>query len=300
MGRILQRPELAGGATVNGAEVIGADGNVAASQVFGKTWYVNGNFGIDTNDGRSQTAPFKTLAKAFAVSHADIATSPNWANRNRIYISGDSFTESLVAFPQKTDVIGVGSCDGIPTARIIGSHVPVNTAYGTRFYNIDFNATSGVIITETSATQAQYHDCIFSADGTATTGLLLTGGTDRQIKGCEFRGWDDANGFTTAAISLGTGASPRTIIEDCTITNSAKGILVHASRTGAGSRIKNCFINTSGITIDDAGSTFNVVENILVSAGNLGATSHVFAATKSARNYVTAADHVNNLIPAAT
>jgi hypothetical protein len=263
----------------------------------GTNYYVAGNYGSDSNDGLSWDFPFLTIAVAMAASHADIATSPNWAKRNRIFISGDEFTENLTAFAQKTDVIGVGSDNGIPTATIIGHHAPVAAAYGARFINVNFQVDSGVGVTLVgNQGGAQFIDCFFSCDGTSTTGLLATGGTDWVIRGCTFREWGSA-AFSTAAISLGTGGSPRTIIENNKILHSAKGVLVHASRTGQGSIIRHNLIIATGITIDDAGGTFYVADNTLISAGAVGATSHVFAAAKSANNYVTGSDKTS-IIPA--
>jgi hypothetical protein len=270
--------------------------NVFGSNI-GKDYYVAGNYGSDSNSGRSWSNPFLTVAHAMAVSHADIATSPNFANRNRIWISGDEFTENLTAFAQKTDVIGVGSDNGIPTATIIGHHAPVAAAYGARFINVNFQVDSGIGVDLVGNTGgAQFLYCYFSADG-GTTGVRATGGTDFNFIGNTFRYWSGT--WSTAAISLATGGSPRTIITDNYITDSTVGILVNAGRTGTGSIINNNLVVSTGITINDASSTFYVTNNTLISGGTVGANSYVFAATKAAHNYVTGSDKTS-IIPALT
>ena len=89
----------------------------------GNVWFVDNNGGSDSNDGLSWETAFKTLTYAMGISHADIANSKTghglgWAARNTLYCRGDTIDEDLTTLAQKTDIIGVGSCDEQPRCRI--------------------------------------------------------------------------------------------------------------------------------------------------------------------------------------
>jgi hypothetical protein len=256
------------GITSMGVPILGSGQDVS-----GKTWFVDGNMGNDGNTGDSWDRPFLTLAKAFAVSHADIADSSqkHWARRNTIYVAGDTFAETLVAFPQKTDVIGVGSYDANPRAGITGHHAPVNTAIGTRFFNIHWKAeaTASPIITLASDSAGiEFYNCVFDGVvGTVTTGITATAATFLKVQDCEFWGV-----FATAAISFGAGAAVRAEIIGNRITGATIGILINASTTFA----YDCIVDrniicAATITIDDNADLAYVTNNELISAG-AGAT----------------------------
>lgn len=254
----------------------------------GKTYYVAGNYGGDKYDGLSWDTPFKTLARALAVSHADIATSPNWAKRNTIFISGDSFEESLVKLAQKTDIVGVGSCDGIPTARIIGTHVidSVASYMGCRLINIDLqNSTNGITMTlPTLQGGIGFYGVMFSCNATGTIGLKATATVDLTVKGCNFRNWG-GNAFSTAAIDLGAGTAHRTRIED-NIIEGAIGVRVDIARAGLSSYIRDNLFNVTGLVVDDNSSTFYIFGN----RGSTAAAKEI--ATVLDCNELTAGDNV--------
>jgi len=245
-----------------------------SQDISGKTWFVDGNLGSDGYEGTEREKPFKSLAKALAVSHADIGNSAqrHWARRNTIHIFGDSLTEDLTALAQKTDIIGWGTCDGLGPARIYGNHVIANTSYpGCRFFNVAFADADalGTIFTATSYQAGlEFHGCDFLAasGGTTAIGLLATAVTALKVKGCRFLGsWGSATGFSTAAISLGAGAGLNTIIDNNFIENphaTGQGIIVNASRSGGGSYISRNYLQTvGGIPIDDDSDTFMVIDN---------------------------------------
>jgi hypothetical protein len=258
----------------------------------GTTYFVDGNSGNDGNDGLSWDTPMKTLAVAFAASHADIASGANrWARRNTIYIAGDSFEEDLIIFPQKTDIIGVGSYNGHAGPNILGNHVPVNAGFGCRWYNVNFEpVTAGVIMTLTNACWgAEFHGCTFRAEGTlvATIGILTTATNHLRIIGNRFLG-----GFTTAAISIAAGAVDDMIIDSNLVLGSdAGGILVTGTTTITGKRkaiMSNNYVYCDNVALDDgADSTFVVIHNRLVTAGALGGTSHVITAAFAVDNIIT-------------
>ena len=126
----------------NGVTSFGVPLPNMTQDISGSTFFVDNNSGSDSNDGSSFERAFKTFAKAVAVNNIDIARgSDRWARRNTIYYCADTETATIVAFPNKCDVIGVGSYDANSKPGITGNHAPVNTGnYGTRFINMWFKA----------------------------------------------------------------------------------------------------------------------------------------------------------------
>lgn len=262
-----------------------------AVRTSGTVFYVDGNSGSDTATGLSWERAFKTLAVAFAASNADIARgSDRWARRNTIYIAGDSLTEDMVIFPEKTDVIGVGSYNGHEGPNILGNHAPL-AGFGCRWFNVNFEpVTAAVIMTLTNACWgAEFHECTFRAEGTlvATIGILTTGTNHLRIIKNRFLG-----GYTTTAISIAAGAVDDMIIDGNLILGSdAGGIMVTGTTTVTGKRkalIAHNIIYCDDVGIDDgADSTFVNVDNRIVSVAALGSGSYILTAAFSVGNYVT-------------
>jgi hypothetical protein len=259
----------------------------------GMDYYVENNYGLDTNDGLSWGAPYKTLAKAIAVSNVYIALDHHgWAARNRIFYRADEETADLAAFPNKCDVIGVGSDGQHPMAGILGNHVPVNAYTACRFFNIRFvTVTTHEIVTHDSASSAtEYIGCKFDADGAAhsTIGILAVAHTYLKVVGCRFQG-----PFSTAYISIGAGnASGLEIKGNEMFDSAAEGIAIASTTTSTpGGIIKGNFISATTITIHDESDLFFVIDNRLVTAAaHAYATSVVVNLAKSAGNIVTGND----------
>lgn len=236
----------------------------------GTVYYVEGNSGSDARDGLSWDTAFKTLTKAFTVCHANMAQRSRWARRNTIYIAGDTFTETLVAFPQKTDVVGVGSYDANTMAGIIGHHAPVNTSYGTRFFNVLFktsNANSAIVTLTSSTSGVQFIGCEFDGTGgTVNSAILATAHPNLKVIGCRMRG-----AFDTSYITFGTGEAGNCLIKDNIMTDSAAAGIVLGSGTTAswGIVIDGNLIEAATLIIDDNASSGTgiayVTDNRLIS-----------------------------------
>lgn len=263
----------------------------------GTVYYVDGNSGSDTNPGQSWELPYKTLAVAFAASHADIARgSDRWARRNTVYIAGDSFEEDLIIFPQKTDVIGVGSYNGHFGPNILGNHAPVNEGVGCRFFDVNFEpVAAGVIITLTGACWgAEFHNCTFRASGTlvATVAIDTTACSHLRIINCRFIG-----AFSGDVIDIGAGAIDDMIIKDNIIIGGANdGIVETGTATITASRrglIADNYISVVARTIvTNATSVFDVINNRLITAAaaTTPADCYVIDLTFACGNLLTAAD----------
>lgn len=256
----------------------------------GKEYYVDGNGGSDVNDGLSWEKAFKTLAYAFAISHANIATAPNWARRNTIYISGDTFEENLVAFPQKTDVVGCGSYDANDKPGITGTHAPVNTNYGCRFFNIMFVGSSAApIVTLTNATSGcQFVGCDFKFAGAATRAILATASPFLKVKDCKISG-----AFVNDYINIGSGEAGGTeICNNIMLGGADNGLMLGAGTTSSyPSIIADNVIECADIAIDtQATSVMVVVNNNFISGEALGSSSYVCDLTFANKNYITGND----------
>jgi len=276
-------------------------------EVQGKVYYVEGNAGLDTNNGLSWEKAFKTLAAAITASNANIAAGKwGWASRNTIYVKGDRLDEDLVEFPDKCDVVGVGSCDAYIGAGIIGNHAPVETGnYGTRFFNMNFfPQANGDIITLTSASSGiEFHNCIFIGVWgaiTAPSAIDITASPQCIISNCRFLG-----AFSGDVIDVGAGDASGMKIEDNEIIGGAdNGIVITGVATviGAMSRglIARNFIQVADKVIDSrAESAFNVVDNTCISGEALGASSYVIDLTYALRNAITG-DDVSVYVPSLT
>ncbi|MFA5377333.1 MAG: hypothetical protein WC455_16400 [Dehalococcoidia bacterium] len=258
----------------------------------GTVYYVEGNAGNDAWDGLSIDKPFKTLAKAIAVSHADMARRGRWAKRNTIYVFADSTTENLVAFPQKTDIVGLGSCDAYQMASVKGNHEPVNDALGTRFFNVRFiPATAAIIHTLVAGNNGvKFFGCagVGSQDGITATSFISTTAVELlHVVGCEIDG-----AFSADVIAIGAGnASGLRIIGNDIVGGANDGIVIDTGATysGVNSRalIKGNMIQVAGCTIKDVPDSAVCTDNNLISAAATGTASLDINIRLAARNWIT-------------
>jgi hypothetical protein len=265
--------------------------------ISGSTYFVDNNSGSDSNDGSSFEKAFKTMAKAVAVSNVDIARgSDRWARRNTIYYCADTETADLVAFPNKCDVIGVGSYDANTMPGITGNHVPVNSGnYGTRFFNIKFMAPADAspIVTLASTTSGcQFINCWFTAKATTTIGIQATASPFLKVIGCRLDG-----AFATSYITFGAGEAGGAEILDNRMCDAAAIGIVTASDTSSSWAmiVRGNHIEATTLVIDDNGDELWISHNDLITAVAV-TTSPTFAeamdvdATRIAGNWLTAAN----------
>jgi len=253
--------------------VIDTAGNFYPNDGYNKSYFVDVNAGLDTNDGLSWSTPLKTIAPAIVLSNANIASGAvGWAARNAIYFKGDNneaAKETLITLPSKCDVIGVGSYDHRSYPVMIGNHVIGAGAYmGTRFINMGFRSLTagGVIFTAPTTTSGlQFIGCYFDGRTTtpATKAIVLTAVEEAAIIGCKFIGK-----YSTTTIDIGTGSSRALLIKGNQIESGAIGITVHASMTCADAvaMILNNVFSVVTLVIDENSDK-------VVIGGNRGTTS---------------------------
>jgi len=238
------------------------------NEVAGKRYYVDGNYGSDSNNGSSWERPYKTLAVAMAASHANIASgAKGWAARNRIYFKADGSVEDLTKLARKTDVIGIGSTDWKVRPALYGNHVvDATTPYtGCRFINILFRGaavTGGDIFTLTGQHGVEFHNCEFLATGSttdATAAIVSTAGVALTVNDCVFKGE-----FGDAVIEVAAGQADDLVITDNLIQGANMGIDISGSasfQTGKYGLIKDNVFRTTLACINDGESKSYVVGN---------------------------------------
>jgi len=282
--------------SVNGIDLYGGLGMPA---IQGKVYYVEGNVGLDTQDGLSWDKAKKTLASAITASNASIANADEkgYASRNTIFVKADRLDEDLVIFPNKCDVIGVGSCDAYVGAGILGNHVPANADnYGTRFINMNFfpQANGDIITIASSSSGVQFINCVgIGVWGaiTAPSFIDITASPMAKIIGCKLFG-----AFSGDVIDVGAGdASGMEIVDNKIIGGADNGIVITGVATVAGAMSRGTIarneIQVADKVIDTrAASVFNCYDNLGISGEALGANSYVIDLTYAARNIITGAD----------
>lgn len=296
--------------TVNGLlKSVSDNFNQLSGEIAGEVYYVDLNAGDDENSGKSWESAYKTLAVALAASHANIAAGASgWAARNRIYVKSDQTAdaegEDLTKLAQKTDIIGVGSVDHLPGARIIGNHAIDTTSYmGCRFINMIFKcpAAGGDIFTlPTEQSGIAFLGCTFDAQSTTKAGgaIIATAVESLTIQGCTFMGQ-----FSDAVIEIGAGESNSLLIADNVVEGANNGVEIGAGATCAAraGRVLRNTINTTAICITDESGKFYVHDNRCVTGnakGVAGAGAIVAGAKMMLQNYISASDVANAIVPA--
>ena len=231
-----------------------------------RDYFVDGNK-LTSGPGTTMKSAYNTLAEAIAASDISIAKSSNrwWARRNRIFVVGDTLSETLVKYPTKCDIIGLGAYDTNPMPGITGHHVPIGESYSTRWFNVCFKgiAAAAPIHTITSVTGGlEFHGCILdAAAGTLTSGILATASMGLVVNDCDFRGT-----FATSYISYGAGNAGRTkIVNNRMLGTAAIGIVADISMTGTTGAhlIDDNIIDATGLVIDDNSDLFFITNNQL-------------------------------------
>ncbi len=236
---------------------------------FASTFYVDGNR-VSSGGGKTWKTAFKTLAEGLAAAQAFQTTSANraWAQRSTVFCVADKFTEDLVIFAEKTDIIGVGSCNAGKQPCLVGNHVPVTTTTGgTRWINWQFEEVdAGVMFTLTGVNVGiEFHNCTFSSRSVVTTtGILATAVYSMKVLNCQFEA--AVASFTTGCVVLGAGVTDNNIIRGNLMTG-AIGVVVNASATNTAGNIiiDNNAIRAATLVVDDNADIALITNNTFIS-----------------------------------
>ena len=269
------------------------DGRFGAGGVFadnGTSFYVDGNAGLDTNDGKSWATAVKTVAAGIALADDDIAVTNHWDRRNRLFINGGAYTESLTRFPEKTDVIGVGNTDFLAKAKIIGVQVPAAAVMGCRFINIAFqNVTAANTLDIMAACHGiSFINCDIIGNATTTCGIEINDCADVLIQGCRFYGLSTSSLKQLIGIQIkGTATNTNLQILDNFIC-AAQGIIIDATNVVDGVIARN-ILDVTTLAIDENADRLLVVDNYWVSAAVV-ASSYDLATTRCVGNWACGSD----------
>ena len=262
----------------------------------GAAYFVEGNTGSDGYDGSSWDRAFKTLAYAIGVSNTYISAK-HYASRNSIFIRG-SFDEDLVVLPQKTDIIGVGSTNATPTARILGTQAFEATGWGSRLINIWFQDDGASATVTLTAGGTEFHNCWFSGVGSTvgTYGLYITNPGQVRIIGCYFSPYLE-NPFSTAAIALIADGQYNNVLVENNIIHGATGIYCsdNALNNQFDCLIRNNYIKSTTFCINDDTDDYAIVGNRMITATTMAGGLDINAAL-ACDNIITGSDG-SRLVP---
>jgi hypothetical protein len=258
-------------------------------------FYVDGNAGNNLNDGKSWATAVKTVAAGIALADDDIAVHDHWDRRNKLYINGGTYTEDLVRFPEKTDVIGVGCSDWRAMARIAGNHVPAAAVSGCRFINICFFTGDADIAVDVIAGchGIAFINCSFETDADGTYGIRITSCADYLVEGCRFFRVGGGRGWTAGIQLAGSGAHYNGMIRG---NYFYTGIGVDIDAGADGTFIVENYGDVTTMFVDDEVDEAVVMNNYWVSATTVAA-SYDLEVTRVAGNIATGSDD-SHTVPA--
>lgn len=269
------------------------DGTIAADAVFpdnGTSFFVDGNAGLDTNDGKSWATAVKTVAAGIALADDDIAVTNHWDRRNRLFINGGAYTESLTRFPEKTDIIGVGNTDFLPKAKLIGVQVPAAAVMGCRFINIAFQNVTAANTVDIMASchGISFINCDFIGNATTTCALEINDCVDVLVQGCHFYGLSTSSLKQLIGIQIkGTATNSNLRILDNIIV-AAVGIVIDDTDVVDGIIAGN-ILDVTTLAIDENADRLIVANNQWISAAECAA-SYDLATTRCVGNMASGSD----------
>ena len=285
------------------------EGNVTWGNPTGAADYFV-DLNVSATGAGSLASPYSTLAEAIAASNTSIGLTANrwWARRNRIFVMGDGIEESLTVFPEKCDIIGIGS-DLYPFPRIIGAHTIAVAKVGCRLINMGWQAsgTGDLFVLPAGCHGFQVLGGWAQPSTTGNTKAFeLTDCANVNINGLVIQQNPGAYGTGIFGVGIdiqGTASNHQTIIDSVQI-EATKGVYFVASAPAYGSAIKNSLIKATGMVIQDVSDVVQVTDNNLISAANDdgsgtggSALAIVCNTSLAAGNRLTCGDHLNAPFP---
>ena len=148
----------------------------APGDLYGTEFFVDSVNGNDGNDGLSWSTAVATIEQAISLNNTYIALASNINKRNRIYLGGGTFSETLTTLPNQCDIIGVGNRTAwkVLINGVLTCGTAVNSCH---FYDIGFYSnTSAPLVTIPSGSHGiEFHGCEFINGGSGVTrGLYMT------------------------------------------------------------------------------------------------------------------------------
>ena len=226
-------------------------------------WYVDGQFGSDSNNGQSPETPFATIGAANTAARATVDWSETpWADRHVIVIAPGSYDENLTTLSHGTIYVGLGWDNrdaqmGVKIKPSTGSPVDVGGIVNTSFWNIGFESAdaskafdSGVV------NNCQFINCRFSGAAesvTCASAFYTNDATCSRWINCDFT--CAAVGFDIAYVDGGDGFN-HNLIEHCRFhQNTTAGLRTSTNLVGPSTLVNDCDFfgggQTMAIGVDD-------------------------------------------------
>jgi len=257
----------------------GSDGALDFTQS-GEVFFVDANFGIDTNSGKDWEHPFLTLKYAITVSNASIARGKaGYASRNKIYVKGDKLTEDLTTAPSKCDVIGMGSNDAENKTHICGKHIFTQSESNMNmgWYNLTFsNDGTAAIFTVANLSGLYFGNVDFIARSDSIHAIHITGATghDLKIDNCNIINDEYADPFDTAGILIATTTTFWNLEIKNSYIEGDIGIKIDTTTLRNG-RLNNCVVKAVTFPLDDDSDDLVWTNNIFISAADATTPNNV-------------------------
>jgi len=220
-------------------------------------YYLDGNYGSDSNSGKAFNGAFATFEKAFDVmrDRVDWAGTP-WANLDVLYVAPGSYDENLTAMPHGCAVIGLGwdmrdgQC-GVKIAPTSGSPVDVGSLVNSAFYNIGFlSADTDRAFDSTVLNNCYFENCFFSGAAETvdcTEAFYTSDVTKTTLRKCWFA--NAAYGMRFEYVDANDKVA-YCLIEDCIVTGVGTcGIYTSANLVGPHSYIRGTHVGGGGQTL---------------------------------------------------
>lgn len=257
----------------------------------GQAWFVDGDYGLDGNNGRSPDTPFKTIAYA-------VETNPDLKVGDTVYVfprtiastASDpvSYDETITIDTAHLSLIGLGNGrvqGGLPQMKIgAGSTAMINiTASGVLIQGMGINGISstggGIVITDdgtdqvigTTILDCHFKNCTKHATNGSLGGAIMWsaagGGWQVLIKGNRFY----KNLADIVLIGTSQTVPQDVVIEDNIFSGPAGSVDVNIYTGGSG--INGLIINRNVFqALPSIGSGTNAINLMLT--GSVGILSH--------------------------
>lgn len=220
------------------------------------TYYVDATGGDDSNEGKSETEAWQTIAKVNAAT-----LNPG---DQVLFKRGQTFAGTITPgqsgtlnHPITYGAYGSGDRPVINGAASRAFFVNINARSHIRCESLDFSGSASTVqgVVNYQSHDAYFYDCIFRDGGTSTNGFYAYTQTGAEIynitlDSCIFHD-NDASGVTIGSVE-GTGGPHDCIIKNCTVySNGTTAWLDHGIYVRHGAIIENCtcYNNTVGAGI---------------------------------------------------
>jgi len=231
-----------------------SDGPISGT--VGKTYYVNGNGGSDSDHGEAPDHPFDTLAKAIGIVNGriDWAGSP-WATHDIIVVYPGVYAENLTSLPYGATILCLGYDNrdaqlGVKVKPAAGAPVDVNSLINSTILNMGFESPDATAAFDAAVCNNNFLiNCWFSGAAESVTCAAAFTTTDMvrtKLLGCDIT--CAAKGIWFNYVDAGDSIS-HCVVDDTLIHQCTVGIEAETNLVGPSTVIRNSDLFSGGQTM---------------------------------------------------